>query len=114
MNETILYSKIPIRKDFEGAPKGAFEIIYALTFYSKFGKKLPSNLKISDLCNELNDIDTYIIEMALKIHIKKVTHNNKPYHPIVLVNTAKKLARQIKKQPLPKEESITPKLGKAI
>ena len=117
MSVTTLISQ-PNRKQFKGAPKGAFELAYVIFLYEKFRKK-PSNLnqRISDLCQELNDINIYVIEVALSIYKKQVARQKKAYHPRYFINLVKKLSKQIKS--IPKDYTINedfkiPNLGKAI
>jgi hypothetical protein len=116
MNE--MKSLLPNRRDFEGAPKGAFEISYAIALYEKFRKK-PSNLqsRISNLCQELNGINIYVIEVAFSVYKRTVARNNKTCHPRYFINLAKKLSKQIKNIPSSyriDKDFIIPNLGKAI
>lgn len=109
---------MPNPKDFEVAPKGALQLFEVIATYKKFGNKDLSK-EITGLCQELNDIDEYIIKMALSIYNKKVARTKKAYHPRFFINTAKKLARQIKEKKsderqTDKEFIIPIKLGKAI
>lgn len=98
-----VYSKYPYRRDFEGAPLGAFEIACATVLYSKFGGASPEKVfeGIPDLCQELKGINIYVIKIALSIYFKKVTREKKPYHPKYFINLAKKLSKSIKN--IPKE-----------
>jgi hypothetical protein len=119
MNVTNSISQ-PNRNQFKGAPKGAFELAYVIFLYEKFRKK-PSNLnqRISDLCQELNGINIYVIEVALSIYKKQVARQNKAYHPRYFINLVKKLSKQIKSIPIKYkteeiDEYLKIPLGKAI
>jgi len=107
---------MPNAKNFEVAPRGALQLVDVIALYKKFSKKDLSN-QIADLCQELNDIDEYILKMALSIYKKTVARTKKAYHPKFFINTAKKLARQIKpneERQLDKDFTIPIKIGKVI
>jgi len=110
--------------DFEGAPKGAFELASVINLYSKFGRVSPETVKqlqkrLPDLCQELNDIDVYILEIALRIYYQTVARKQIAYHPKFFINLAKKQAGRIK--PIKRNDTRQqdrdfkiPNLGKAI
>ena len=70
------------------------------------------------LCQELKDIDIYIIKIALLIYRKMVARNKVAYHPRFFINLVKKQAKRIKNIPesfYERDKEFTiPKLGKVI
>lgn len=104
-------------KAFEVAPKGAAQLVEVITLYQRFGKKVPSSMA-ADLCHELNDINIYVIKIALRAYKAKVAREKKGYHPRYFINLAKLLAKRIKNIPESfhdRDEELTiPNLGKAI
>jgi len=104
-------------KAFEVAPKGAAELVEVITLYERSGKKVPPDTA-ADLCNELNDINIFVIKIALRAYKAKVARERKPYHPKYFINLTKKLAKRIKNIPESfherEEDLIIPNLGRAI
>lgn len=102
-------------RDFEAAPRGALQLAEVMALYKEFSGKDLSK-EIATLCQELNGIEEYKIKMALLIYKKTVARTKKAYHPKFFINTAKKLARQIKNEARqPGEEyTISIKIGKVI
>jgi hypothetical protein len=106
---------MPNTRKFEVAPIGAAQTSEVIALYKKFSK-IDLSDKIAELCQELDGIAEYKIKMALSIYKGTVARKKKAIHPMFFINTAKKLARQIKNEARQKdEEFIIPiKIGKVI
>ena len=96
---------------FAAAPKGAAQIYEVISLYRiSTGNDLEG--EIPDLCTEIEDIDIFVIKMALSIYKKK-----KAAHPRYYINLCKSLNRKIKNYPLakePEQKNFDIKLGKII
>lgn len=101
---------------FAVAPKGAAQIYEVVTLYRRSsGKDLED--QIPDLCTQIENIDIFVIKIALSIYKKQFYKTNKAAHPNYYINLCKSLSKKIKSNPLVKEPELKDfdlKLGRSI